>query len=169
MQGVPGSGKSVIAKMIRMNYEERVPEVDRAVIISTDDYRMQPQLWCEECEKHRPDEFVCPECQVGTVLRDAYVFDAEDNVRYHQMTQQECARLMALGQRAIIVDNTNIQEWAARPYLTLADIYGYTIQVVSVDCGLYHSIKRQYERREDRRVPDDVIKDMYSKMERLLT
>jgi len=163
MQGVPGSGKSRIADMIAASYTE-------CPIISTDDYRMQPQPMCLE-HGHTGGELVCPKC--GTpdkvTVEDIYVFDAEDNARYHQMAQQAAARLMADGYQAIVIDNTNIQEWAARPYIVLANIYGYTVEVVSVDCGLHLSMKRQVERREDRRVPDEVIKDMYSKMERLLT
>ena len=145
MQGVPGSGKSTIAEMIRQSYEERAPMPDRALIISTDDHRLEPD--------------------------GSYKFVAADNARFHKLTQRDCARLMRQGQRAIIVDNTNIQGWQAHPYLVLADIYDYTVQVVSVDCGLPLAIERQGEREGlgDRRVPPEVITDMYGKMERLLT
>ena len=149
MQGVPGSGKSTVARMIE-EYErahgsredELLPVV---VTVSTDDHRLDGH--------------------------GAYVFDAADNVRFHKMTQRDCARHMINGVPAIIVDNTNIQEWQAHPYLVLADIYGYAVQVVSVDCGLARAIDRQKEREGlgDRAVPANVIAGMYEGMERLLS
>lgn len=139
MQGVPGSGKSTIARMIQEYYGSR------AVTISTDSFRLDKD--------------------------GAYVFDAADNRKYHGMCQRRCVELMQEEWAAIIVDNTNIQEWQAHPYLVMADVYGYTVQVVSVDCGLPLAIERQQERAGlgDRAVPPEVITDMYEKMERLLT
>lgn len=148
MQGVPGSGKSVIAGMIR-DAENREGAFGRngdpAVIISTDDERLEAD--------------------------GSYTFDAADNSRFHRLTQQKCAKLMASGQPVIIVDNTNIEHWQALPYLVLAAVWDYVVQVVSVDCGLGRAIERQSEREGlgDRRVPDEVIAGMYGKMERLMT
>ena len=143
MQGVPGSGKSSIARMIQAHHNE--DDLDVCVTVSTDDFRLDED--------------------------GSYIFDAKDNGRFHRLAQQRCAQEMTVGRYAIIIDNTNIQEWQARPYLVLADIFGYVVQVVSVDCGLKLAIERQGERDGlgDRAVPPFVISDMYGKMERLLT
>lgn len=139
MQGVPGSGKSTIAKMIAFHERENGKRVAH---LSTDVWRFDND---------------------GT-----YVFDPADNQRYHKACQQAAAERMAEGIECVIIDNTNIQEWQAHPYIILANIFEYTIQTISVDAGLHHAIKRQVLRREDRRVPDHVIKQMYFNMERLL-
>jgi len=187
MQGVPGSGKSTIARMIE-EYErahgsrpdELLPVV---VTISTDDHRLESQRVCS-IHGHIGANTSCPECgnavsvtETDVYVFDAadnarvYVFDAADNARFHKATQRDCARHMINGVPAIIVDNTNIQEWQAHPYLVLADIYGYEVQVVSVDCGLARAIERQSERvgLGDRAVPANVIAGMYEGMERLLS
>jgi predicted kinase len=142
MQGVPGSGKSTVARMIGAWH--CLGDMEAAKIVSTDDWRL---------------------------VDGAYVFDAADNARYHQLAQREAARLMLEGQPVVIVDNTNIKEWQARPYITLARIHGYTVQVVNVDCGLQVAIDRQAEREGlgDRAVPAEVITTMYHEMERVLT
>jgi predicted kinase len=142
MQGVPGSGKSVIARMIEHWCEDLGVA---AAVVSTDNYRLAED--------------------------GSYVFREEDNARFHRMAQQDAARLMADAAPAVIVDNTNIEHWQAAPYLALAEIWGYEVQVVSVDCGLQRAIDRQSERAGlgDRAVPAEVITDMYRRMERLLT
>jgi predicted kinase len=139
LQGVPGSGKSTIANYIAQAEEDKDRNV---VILSTDDWRFD-------------DDGI-------------YVFDPEENVTYHKSCQRACADAMLNGTDVVIIDNTNIQEWQAHPYLVLADIFDYQVQVVSVDAGLATAIQRQQLRKEDRRVPDHVIIRMYEEMERLL-
>lgn len=140
MQGVPGSGKTTVAKMIREHHNALG---DSTALISTDSFRFD-------------DEGV-------------YIFDAADNARYHKMAQKECIEEMAnRDTNIIIIDNTNIQEWQAHPYLVMAEIYGYLVQVISVDSGLALAIERQQERRVDRQVPAGVIIRMYNDMERIL-
>lgn len=139
MQGIPGSGKTTIAQMIQ---DCERANGKRVALLSTDDWRFDDD--------------------------ENYVFDPKDNERYHIACQQECAKKMVDGIECIIIDNTNIQEWQAHPYLVLASIFEYVVQVVSVDSGLNIAIERQKERRQDRQVPTPVIIDMYDRMERLL-
>jgi len=139
MQGVPGSGKSIIARMIADFERANGKQVSH---LSTDDWRFD-------------DDGI-------------YQFDPADNARYHKACQQAAAEDMMNGVEVVIIDNTNIREWEVHPYLVLADIHGYIVQVVSVDAGLGNSITRQEQRREDRRVPSEVIIRMYNEMERLL-
>jgi len=140
MQGVPGSGKSCLARMIQSSYTEA-----DCVIFSTDEY------WS---------------------YADQYRFD-ERNLRWaHQWNQRRVAQKMLKDLSTdsfIIVDNTNILGSEALPYRMLAEMFEYTVQVVSVDCGLDEAIRRNAERKEDRQVPEEVIRERYSKMERLMT
>ncbi len=75
---------------------------------------------------------------------------------------------MSVGEGPIIIDNTNTTRAEAEPYIQLARIYGYDIQVVSVSCGLDEAMRRNAERRFDRRVPENIIHKMYDRLEDLL-
>lgn len=147
MQGVPGSGKSTIADSIALSFNTFVEDwedEDRAIILSTDNWRYRE--W-----------------------DNTYDFDPAKNATFHHECQKACIKEMQNGREIIIIDNTNIQEWQARPYIELAKIFEYSVTVVSVDCGLDEAIRRQEARTEDRRVPAEVITDMYRRMERVLT
>lgn len=141
MQGVPGSGKSTIADYISFAFNVEDGRT-RAIILSTDDWRYTD---------------------------GKYEFDPETNKVFHKNCQKACIEAMQRGQEVIIIDNTNIQEWQVRPYIEVAKIYDYSVTVVSIDCGLKEAIQRQSSRTEDRRVPAEVITEMYTNMERVLT
>lgn len=139
MQGVPGSGKSTLAEMVATYWEANlVPTTTR----STDDYRYG------ECGH--------------------YVHDPAANAALHRRTQQEVAEDMRNGVPVVIVDNTNIARWQAEPYIVLAKIYDYEVNVLRADPGLDTAKTRNATRPIERRVPDHVIEDMYSRMENLL-
>lgn len=140
MQGVPGSGKSTVAARIKAGAWE---ETDKEpIILSTDDWRYG------DCGH--------------------YVFDPVTNVEFHMACQRTCVDAMRLGIETIIIDNTNIEKWQAEPYFCLARMYGYEINVIRVDPGLAEAKRRNAQRPLERRVPDEVIESMYSKMETLL-
>lgn len=139
MQGVPGSGKSTVAKLIAASVEG---SPDNVRILSTDTYRYG----------------ACGH----------YYFDPAENATFHSATQRDCADEMRRGTPVVIIDNTNIERWQAEPYFCLARMYGYEINVVRVDPGLAEAKKRNAKRPIERRVPNDVIEDMYAKMESLL-
>lgn len=137
MQGVPGSGKSTVARAIAQGSYA----IDEAIIISTDDY------WDR-----------------GGI----YAFETGKLGQAHRWNQERCLQAMQEGHGLIIVDNTNIQKKAAVPYVGLASVFGYSVQVVRVDPGLDVAIARNVERTPDRQVPEGVIRDMYARMETLL-
>lgn len=130
MQGIPGSGKSTVAKMIAAQTD--------GVIYSTDD------LWYDED---------------GT-----YNFDADRLAEMHRLNQRAVAEAMVEGRESIIVDNTNIDSDAVRPYVMLAEIHGYDTQVVRVMVHPSVARERNAQRPADRQVPNDVIERMAKRM-----
>ena len=143
MQGVPGSGKSTVAEMLVSAIKMRGMSVK---VLSTDDY-----WW------------------VRNEHETSYDFDPEQLGRAHRWNQKRCDDAMRANYSYIIIDNTNIKGSQALPYRVLADIYGYSVMVVSVDCGLEEAIARNSTRSEDRQVPEETIRQMYNNMERLMT
>lgn len=145
MQGIPGSGKSTIARAISEN--------TGAVIFSTDDY-----WYLNDPTKYQFDPNLIGEAhrwnQQRTLIRmmDAKIYQDEVEGRNAD----------------IIIDNTNIKNRDINPYLVLASLYNYTVQVVRVQVDPKLAIMRQHDRSADRRIPDDVIRRMNDKMEKLI-
>ncbi len=96
-----------------------------------------------------------------------YVFDAAASAGLHQENQRRVCALLAGEMPVVIVDNTNIQCWHARPYVQLAKIWGYDIQIVRVQCPVETAIARQKNHPVSRRVPEATIKQMAESMEDL--
>lgn len=144
LQGVPGSGKSTIANILFQSFGRILPGDLKysAIILSTDDHRYG------DCGH--------------------YIFDPKTNVEFHHQTQRDCADQMRMATNYIIIDNTNILREHAYPYIALAKMYGYTVDVVRVDPGLEEAKRRNAQRPIERRVPNDVIDRMYQTMEQLL-
>lgn len=144
LQGVPGSGKSTVGDMLLIHFEDQ--RIDNpalsAIRLSTDDYRYG------ECGH--------------------YFYDPVENLKFHSATQRAAADEMRGGTNYIIIDNTNIFKAHAYPYIALAEMYGYEVNVLRVDPGLATSKKRNATRPIERRVPNDVIERMHAAMEQLL-
>jgi predicted kinase len=119
MQGVPGSGKSTVAKALA--------QATGAIIHSTDDYFM---------------------------VKGVYRFDPAKLTEYHHKNQEAARQSLENGQ-SVIIDNTNIRVWQARPYVLMAKEFGAKIQIVSV----------QGEFNNEHNVPLETIENMKSQME----
>jgi predicted kinase len=136
MQGLPGSGKSTMAKMIADKVE--------GIIFSTDDF------WY----------------QGGNGLYD---FDVDKLRQAHLWNQRRTIKEMQAEDSAdIIIDNTNITRKEALPYIVMAGIYEYEVQVVRVQVDVETCIARQQNRSIDRRIPEEVIRKKAEDMENLL-
>lgn len=143
MQGVPGSGKSTFAEMIR--------EKTHGVIFSTDDY------WYETTNEW------------GQTYRgETYNFNGDKLGIAHRWNQKRCLDAMLKDRQSIIIDNTNIKRKDAQVYKDLAALFDYDVQIVRVEVPLEIAIARQADRSEDRRIPEAVIKRMHETMERLV-
>lgn len=107
MQGIPGSGKSTVAKGIRAQ--------TAGVILSTDEF------WYEVTKD-------------GVSWRgEDYNFDPTRITEAHEWNQMRADHSMAADSLCVIIDNTNIKREHVLPYLVLAAKYGYTVQVVRVE------------------------------------
>eukprot|EP00842_Homolaphlyctis_polyrhiza_P000417 jgi/Hompol1/1376/HPOL_005584-RA len=100
MRGLPGSGKSSLAKAILENSRS---VSSTGIILSTDDYFETPQ---------------------------GYVFVARQIGIAHAWNQHRAFQAMRMGLTPIIIDNTNTQRWEARPYVEAGLAHKYTIEIV---------------------------------------
>ena len=109
MSGLPGSGKSTIAKTL----------VPASAICSTDDY---PGLYTPSGEftgMEKDEDFGV---KVG---------------RAHNWNQERARQLMEAGVDTVVIDNTNVARWEFEPYLDAAGEFGYTVERRSIyDAGL---------------------------------
>jgi predicted kinase len=96
-----------------------------------------------------------------------YNFDATRLGEMHRLNQRLVSEAMVDGTASIIVDNTNLTAAAIEPYVVLAQIHEYTIQVVRVECDLAVAVARNAMRPEDRRVPEPTLRNMAVKMANL--
>lgn len=138
MQGVPGSGKSTIAKTLADSLGDSFEDPAH---LSTDDWRF---------------------------VDEVYVYDPETNRHFHSLCQQACIVAMQKDTEVIIIDNTNITQRQAEPYIVAAKIFDYDVQVIRIDVDVEVAIARQLNRSEDRRVPEHVIRAMHDQMEDLV-
>jgi NEDD4-binding protein 2 len=145
MQGIPGSGKSTVARMLAREYNPNRENL----IYSTDEF------WYE-----------VPVDEIDGV--PLYNYDPARRAEAHRWNQQRVVQAMQQGIAYIIVDNTNIQRWQVQPYLALAQIFDYEVQVVRVQVPVEVAIERNAARSADRQVPEEVIRQMADEMEDLL-
>jgi predicted kinase len=140
MSGIPASGKSTLAVQIVDDFDRKRNEYqDYGRIFSTDEFWGSP-----------------------------YTYAPERAGEAHKWNQRRVAGAMQNGTECIVVDNTNLTNKAIKPYLALAEIFDYTVQVVSVQVSLDEAIARNARRSEDRKIPEAVILDMYERQERLI-
>ena len=145
MQGIPGSGKTTVARHMATALVATAPlytDEWRYEILSTDAQRIS------KCGH--------------------YVHDASKNGEHHAANQRLCVEAMQAEVSFIFIDNTNITKREAAPYIALAKMFGYEVQVLSVQVDVVEAKRRNAQRSPDRRVPDEVIEDMHARMEPLL-
>lgn len=140
MQGVPGSGKSTVAKMMQKSILLDLENGDTVSIRSTDDQFMVDGKYC---------------------------FDQSKLGGYHMKNVFLVERDCQDGVNVIIVDNTNIKQRDAKPYIELAKKYNYSYTFVQVFAGLAAAKQRNAERPEDRKIPEHVIERMVGDMQTL--
>lgn len=138
MQGIPGSGKSTVARELANH--------DDAIVFSTDDF------WIHQVEHDVVYAFD------HTKLGEAH--------RWNQ--QRTAKEMASVDGGNIVIDNTNITRYAIEPYLALAKIFDYDVRVVRVEVPVEVALARNQLRRADRKIPEDVIRRMAGTMEWLL-
>lgn len=136
MQGVPGSGKSTIAKSLAA---EAWNTGRRAWIVSADDYFVNEET-------------------------GAYEFDPAKLGEAHAECLRNTIELIRLGSGLIVVDNTNATAVEIAPYYALADAFGYECKILRVETEVdraadrnVHGVPRHKVRAMDARMNVEVL------------
>ena len=104
MRGLPGSGKSSLARRTAV---EHLREGGSSVAIcSTDDYHM---------------------------VDGVYVFNAEMLGQFHELNHKRAERFMRCETELIIIDNTNVRRRDMKCYKDSAEQLGYEVTEIIVD------------------------------------
>lgn len=136
IRGVPGSGKSTAAQTFKAVLEAIGK---RAVgIFSTDDF------W------YSGDPAV-------------YNWDANKLKTAHSWNQNRVKCAVMNGDH-VIIDNTNVDGFAMMPYFDIAAAHDLDVMIHLVDTPIETCIDRQNDRTEDRRVPEDAIRNMHNRL-----
>lgn len=134
MRGIPGSGKSTVAKAIaQLDFD----------VMSTDEYWYLPG----------PPN-------VGEYKFDIKEIAAAHIWNQSRVDK----RLALGFCPHVIIDNTNITSHAVAPYFDMAVRYGCSISILTVDTPLEECIRRNSLRSKDRQVPESAIRKMHSQM-----
>lgn len=67
------------------------------------------------------------------MINGHYCFDGSKLGIYHKLNQKRTEEAMQRKEPVIVVDNTNIQVWQMKPYVNLADQYGYKVEIKMPD------------------------------------
>jgi NEDD4-binding protein 2 len=77
-----------------------------------------------------------------------YVFEPKNIGANHKLNQSRTEEAMKQGTSPIIIDNTNTESWEMKPYVLLADKYGYSVKIVeSPFLDIEELVRRQENRR----------------------
>ena len=100
-----------------------------------------------------------------------YQFDPKKIGYYHKLNQKRTEEAMINGQSPIIIDNTNLQAWEMKPYVEMADKYGYEVKIIESDMTDIDELMRRQENRraENKNLPKEVLQRMLSKYQRNIT
>ena len=72
-----------------------------------------------------------------------YTFDGAKLQDYHRQTFREYMEAILRREPWIIVDNTNIKLWEFVPYVAAAEVYGYTVEILTFSCSVATSLQRK--------------------------
>jgi len=95
-----------------------------------------------------------------------YKFDINRIGEAHQWNQQRTRECLKKGISPVIVDNTNIEAWEMKPYVGMAQQYGYQIRIVPVEVK---NTAQELAQRNKHGVPADAIQKMLDKYDPKVT
>lgn len=136
LRGLPGSGKSHLAKTI--TDVTLGPGDNSHHILSADDYFNQA---------------------------GRYLYDSKRVSDAHEWNQHRAFQAMSRGLSPVLIDNTNIKMWEMKPYAMMATDYGYLIEILEPDtCWAFND--KELAKKNIHGVPKSTIKEkleMYDK------
>lgn len=139
VRGLPGSGKTYLARSIAQLADEDDPA---QFIFSTDDYFMKK----------------------GRI----YDFDPRKLDDAHTFNQKRVLKAVTSGISPIIVDNTNTQGWEMKPYVVFAVKYGYFLEVLEPNTRWANNVN-ELTKRNIHNVPKFTIQKMLERYEKNIT
>lgn len=145
LRGPTGSGKSSLIKEYYPN----------ATVISSDDFFMQL-----EDMNGCVDE---PEAFMSEPTFE-YKFEVAKLSEAHATTVRLFTNALKRGDELIVVDNTNIKLWQFAHYISIAELAGYNVKVVSLMGFSIEDIKL-CARRNAHGVPIDIVARMFYEFE----
>jgi len=102
------------------------------------------------------------------MVNGKYQFDENRIGEAHQWNQNRAAQAMQQGISPIIVDNTNVQAWEAKPYVEAAVANGYRVQVVEPNTPWKFNAE-ELAKRNRHGTPKERIEEMIQQWEPNLT
>ncbi|XP_043479286.1 NEDD4-binding protein 2 [Leptopilina heterotoma] len=139
VRGLPGSGKTYLARSIAQLADEDNPA---QFIFSTDDYFMKK----------------------GRI----YDFDLRKLDDAHTFNQKRVLKAVTNGISPIIVDNTNTQCWEMKPYVIFAVKYGYFLEVLEPNTRWANNVN-ELTKRNIHNVPKFTIQKILERYEKNIT
>ncbi|XP_018578614.1 NEDD4-binding protein 2-like isoform X2 [Anoplophora glabripennis] len=140
VRGVPGCGKSYLAKRIL----ESTIGLDNNYylhILSADDFFFQSGV---------------------------YRYDSSKISEAHGWNHNRAFQALSRGFSPVIIDNTNTQMWEMKPYAMMATDYGYIIEILEPDTH-WCSNDKELAKRNTHGVPKSKIRDMLDRYEKNIT
>jgi NEDD4-binding protein 2 len=98
------------------------------------------------------------------MVGNEYRFDPSKIVANHAANQQRVREACEAGISPVVVDNTNTQKWEARPYVQMAEEYGYSVKFVEANTP-WSKDAEECARRNTHGVPLAGIQAMLSRYE----
>lgn len=95
-----------------------------------------------------------------------YQFDINRIGEAHQWNQQRARDCLKKGITPVIIDNTNIEAWEMKPYVGMAQQYGYQVRIVPVEVK---NTAQELAQRNKHGVPVESIQKMLDKYDPRVT
>jgi len=93
-----------------------------------------------------------------------YKFKASKLKDAHVWNQQRTEDAMKREEGLIVIDNTNVRKWEAKPYVKLAVDYGYKVQFVEPETPWKRDVS-ELVKRDSHGVPENIIQRMSDQWE----
>ena len=138
-RGVSGSGKSTAIR--------KIPNLNPKNIFSADDLISKDK-----------EEYI----QFFKDMQERNDYSMMNDVHYE--CSRQATEAMRRGETPIVIDNTNLEAWNAKPYVQSAMKYGYKVEFLDVGTG--GKTAEELSQRNQHGVPLDVIQKMIDKYNR---